>query len=149
MATAKARFSVPSAVPTASPTIRGALTTCVDSQSPVTDPRNRTARTQYDLWQNLIDQLIKWGMSPAHVDEEEWESPSVDAVNSAYRLVAALRENGRPVPLRVVSNGEGGIIFERKEGSTAETFEIDADGSIEYIAYANSRLVSRRDLELE
>jgi hypothetical protein len=123
---------------------------CDDVVPTETDARSSASAAQHEeeqayhkAWQQIIDQLIQWGQHPSNVDEDDWESPANDAIGAAFRLVRALRKERRPPPDRVVPNGEGGIVFELKSGSKTETFEIDDDGSVEYMYFQNSRLVKR------
>ena len=126
--------------------------TQADSESPVRVLRSRErdeSSEEREAWQKLIDQLIDWSTSPSAIDEDEWQSPSIDAINRAYHLLDLLRRNSCAIPSRIVVNGEGGIVLERRAGSDVETFEIEEDGSVEYVAFANSRLRDRRRMSLE
>jgi hypothetical protein len=126
-----------------SPTIRGAVQTNVDAESPITrdDARENEARRK---WQDIIDyQLIDWGMNPSQFDDEGDEPPSRETVGVAIRVATEFQKDGRVAPSRVVPDAQGGIVFERKERNLFETIRIQPDGKIEYSVFRNSRLVHR------
>lgn len=95
-------------------------------------------------WQLILDRFIDWGRSPGEIDEDGWESPSLAALEAAYKLLGRLRDQDAPPPRAVVPNGEGGIIFERGTALEAEAFEIDASGSAEYRRFVGDRLLHRQ-----
>ena len=100
--------------------------------------QNRTA------WLEIIDhKLIDWGLKYGEVDEDGIIWPSRQSVSSACELANGMADNGKPTPTKVVPNGDGGIVFERKEGSFFETIEIFEDGSKEYCQFVNSNLRRR------
>lgn len=98
-------------------------------------------------WENVIDrQLIQWAMDLSQPEEDGVEVPSRSIIGIGCGVAQSMRDAGMPPPLRVVPNGDGGIVFEHREGSLFETIEIDADGSVEIAVFLDSRLVSRRRL---
>ena len=103
---------------------------------------NRTA------WQDLIDgKLIEWGRNPDALEDDGIRPPSATIIKLACQVATILRDEEWPPPLRVIPNGDGGIVFERREGQLFVTIEIDEDGSIEYAAFVNCRLVSQHRLQ--
>lgn len=94
-------------------------------------------------WTAAIQKLREWLASPSTVDEDDLLSPSTEAIETAADLIAKLQESGQPSPQRVVSDGEGGIVFERSGERDAETIRISADGSAEYLRFQNSKLAIR------
>jgi len=98
-------------------------------------------------WENVIDrQLVEWVRDAGRLEDESIEMPCRSVIAMACRVAQSMRDAGMPAPLRVVPSGDGGIVFEHREGSLFETIEIDSDGSVEIAVFLDSRLVSRRRL---
>jgi len=94
------------------------------------------------LWQNTIDfQLVEWGRDPSRFDDEDVTPPTKRAVAAACRLAADMQNDGAPGPGRVVPDGDGGIVFERRSGRLLEVLTVDGEGSVEYSSYRDARLV--------
>lgn len=87
-------------------------------------------------------------MIPSRSDEDEWISPSAEAIRRAYSLLDLLLERGAPIPLRAVPNGEEGICIEWVSGTFSATYEIDAEGAVEYMAFENGRLIGRQVVQI-
>jgi hypothetical protein len=87
---------------------------------------------------------VKWGCNPGQFVEDGLTPPSAIAVGVACQVAQHLRELGKDAPLRLVPNGDGGIVFERRQGEIFETLEIQDDGSVEWAIFNNGRLNSRR-----
>jgi hypothetical protein len=101
-------------------------------------------------WDEVIDyRLIEWGRDPSQLDDENFQAPSLEIISLACRVAREMRAAGLPAPLRVVPNGDGGITFEHKAGRVFETIEIDEDGSIELVTFADSKLVFRQRFEFQ
>jgi len=99
------------------------------------------------VWQHIIDrQLIEWVVNPGQFEDDELEPPSREIVALASRFLLLMRDQRMPPPHRVVPDGEGGIVFERKEPPVFEVFEISRDGSIEYSLFVNSQLKTRESV---
>ncbi len=108
---------------------------------------DRERKETRDAWDVVIDRrLIEWGKTPGILEDDGIVPPSPRVIRLASQLVMAMREQGAPAPLRVVPNGEGGVVFEREAGSLFQTIEIRADLSVEFASYRNARLVSRQRL---
>lgn len=102
---------------------------------------------EQERWETIIDHLlINWGRNPRLLEDEDSEPPSLDIILLARRFAQWMRSAGMPAPRRVVPDPNGGITFEHWNGPTFETYEIGADGSIEYLAFVSSRLTSRARL---
>lgn len=107
----------------------------------------RERQEMRDAWDAVIDRrLIEWGAAPSTLEDDGIAPPSLDVIRLASRLVIAMRDQGAAAPLRVVPNGEGGIVFERQSGPFFQTLEISADLTVELASYRNARLVSRQRL---
>lgn len=101
-----------------------------------------------EKWRQVFAKLKKWSCSLREVDEEGRESPSAEALSTADLLAEALRARGESALFAMVQNGEGGITFERRSGITTELFEIDADGSAEFISLHDSQVSDRHSVKL-
>ncbi len=105
----------------------------------------REAGENRRAWSNIIDRkLIEWGRDPTRLEDEDVVPPSFEAIKAASDSAMALRDKSIEAPKRVVPNGDGGIVFERWEGSVSETIEVFEDGSIEYCRYRDTRLTHRQ-----
>ena len=94
-------------------------------------------------WQAVHDYtLLEWGLGASRFVEDGLTPPSAKAISVACQVALAYQD--RPAPLRVVPNGDGGIVFERGTGEVFETIEIQEDGSVEWASFRNSRLHSRK-----
>lgn len=100
-------------------------------------------------WQAVLDYtLVEWGRNPSRFAEDGLTPPSAKAIDEAYRVALYFRDHDKAPPLRVVPNGDGGIVFERRQGEIFETIEIQEDGSAEWAIFHNGRLRSRGPLVL-
>jgi hypothetical protein len=96
-------------------------------------------------WQTIIDYtLVEWGRNPGRFAEDGLTPPSANAIRVACQVAQHLRDHDKDTPLRVVPNGDGGIVFERSQGEIFETIEIQDNGSVEWATFSNGRLRSRR-----
>jgi hypothetical protein len=103
--------------------------------------RNRIA------WQDIIDRkLIEWFMHPEMFEDDGLVAPSRQIISEACKSIKKMSKE-IPAPISVVSNGDGGIVFEWRDGHIFETIEIYADGLKEYCLFVNSRLRQRNHLE--
>jgi hypothetical protein len=125
----------------------------VDLLSPEIRPAVRTGSVNDQMssddnaekWKAIIDnQLIEWGWSQDLFDDDEIEPPSRRIVQIAIKFA---QRNSRLVPPdRVSPDGQGGIVFERRERDTSEVIHVWDDGSVEYQQFAGTKLVERRIL---
>jgi hypothetical protein len=121
------------------------LTGAADGQTlaSVTSDQQR----EQDRWQEFIDRrLIEWGRDSSSLEDEDIVPPSAEVIRLACQLAKFLRDKGSPAPLRVVPDGDGGIVFERHDGPYYEIIEINADGSIDWASLRNARLLDRQRL---
>lgn len=104
-----------------------------------------SARTEgyRDAWNSFVNQLIGWGTCPHELEDDGIEAPSVQVIQTACELAMAMRDESLVPPDHILTNGNGGIVFERKTGTTLKTIEIEPDGSIDLTIYKNGRLDSR------
>jgi hypothetical protein len=112
--------------------------------------RRHEAERQRELWQEAIDRrLIEWGRDPTQLEDDGLEAPSISTISLASKVAVSLRDLGCPAPTNVVPDTDRGIVFERREGSTFESFRIMRDGIIDYARLENFHLVERHPLILD
>jgi hypothetical protein len=87
--------------------------------------------------------LLAWHNEPDYLVDEDVLPPTRQIIYKAYRLAMALRDNRSPGPLRVVPDGDGGIVFERQEGAVFETISVESTGRVEVMSFEGSRLTAR------
>ena len=98
-----------------------------------------------EAWQAILDYtLVEWGRNPSQLAEDGLIPPSAYAIVVACQVAQLLRDHDKDAPLRVVPTGDGGIVFERRQGEIFETLEIQDDGSVEWAIFSNGRLSFRR-----
>ena len=101
-------------------------------------------RIRSEAWDRLIDEvLIDWGTNPEQFDEEETAPPSGESLAVAGQLAVRMRDCGWPCPTGVIPDGEGGIVFERRQGGDYMRFEIQSNGTVEFASFCDCRLVER------
>ena len=104
--------------------------------------RDRASST--DGWQQVIDEyLAPWILDPTSLEEEDLEPPSLEILRLACRVARCLQDKGWDPPLRVVPDGEGGLVFERDAGACFQTLSILSSGLGELMTFDDCRLVSR------
>jgi hypothetical protein len=59
-------------------------------------------------------------------------------------LAEKFRDEGLPVPDRIVPDPNGGIVFERREGDVSEVIHVWDNGSVEYIRFHGTQLAERQ-----
>jgi hypothetical protein len=100
--------------------------------------RNRAA------WDRFVDRtLVEWGRNPAALEDEGFIPPSYAAVSRACEVAMFLRDKGLPPPTKIVPDGEGGICFERAEGESSVSLNINADQTMELLTFDDCRLRAR------
>ena len=122
------------------------------SSSAVTTPQ-RMHRVQRAPWQSVIDQgLVEWATDPGRrrLEEDGLRPPSTLALQLAVEIVYRLRDNRNPSPcpppLRIVPNGEGGLVMEWVFGDNSMSVEIGEEGTAETLAFELGKLVARDSL---
>lgn len=114
--------------------------------------RQREARRR--RWQEIIDKkLVEWGRDPEELADDDLVPPSPAAVDSAVQKAQVWRDAREsdddfvPSPQWVVPNGDGGIVFEWREESTAAVIEVFDDGSADCAIFEDNKLVSRISID--
>jgi hypothetical protein len=98
-----------------------------------------------DAWDALVaTSLDRWEKDPQQIEEEGLMPPSVEVLARARQVARTLRAGGGAPPLRIVPDGDGGVVFERRAGSVLETLAVEADGSAELASFDGGLLVTRK-----
>lgn len=127
--------------PFISPTVREAVSTGAVTEAHFTLVYGREHESS-KRWQALIDgQLAEWERDPSQLEDEDTQPPSEETVRLAISVARALGRADCPAPTRIVADAHGGIVFERHEGNLFESIRLSADGSAEYCAFKDARLV--------
>jgi hypothetical protein len=108
-----------------------------------------TSRQHEDMerWDALVDRyLIEWGKDPESLRDGDIVPPTKEAIQRACDVALRFRDLGLSAPTRVVTDGEGGVAFERLDGDCAVTIEIQSDGTVEIRVFDRSVLVLRQNL---
>lgn len=98
-------------------------------------------------WNQLIrSTLLQWAHDPSQVTDDGSDAPNAAVIQKAINLARRWSESDTAPPDRIVPDPNGGIVFERKEGSTSEVIHIWDDGDIEYLRFDGTNLVERRPM---
>ena len=131
------------------------MATAIDSNADVFPAEHQITiselpkKDESEDWNLMVDQkLIKWGKNPELLTDEECEPPTPKALSIAALLATKLGDLGSLAPTRVVSVGDGGVAFERRDGGLLEVIEIMDTGSVEMLLFKESELVKRVELAL-
>ena len=107
----------------------------------------RLTEDDRQAWQHVIDrQLKEWQRDLSQLEDEGVEVPSAEILPVVAEVAATLRDHGVDPPLRVVPNGEGGVVFEWRDSPYFWSLEVEQVGSLVLSIFRNSRLVSRHQL---
>ena len=101
------------------------------------------------VYSYTVNDLATWLISPSHIDVDGLESPSEQSIWSAMRFIADFYRRKEEMPVRIVEDGEGGIVMDAWNDSETTSYSIDRDGRIEKMCFRDSLLVSREDVVLE
>jgi hypothetical protein len=100
-----------------------------------------------DSWQAVIDyKLVEWGRQPWQLAEDELIPPTPAAVGRAIQIAESFRDRNAPPPLRVVPDGDGGVVFERWTQAHTQAIEITKDGRAEFVECVAGRVSKRFEL---
>lgn len=103
-------------------------------------------------WRAIINEhlLTWWVRGTPDVADEDLEPPTKAVIDLAIKIATAMsQEKQIAPPLRVVPNGEGGLVFERWADQVFERFELRRELSMEYTVFKNNTLVDRKSLLVE
>jgi len=101
-----------------------------------------------ERWNAIVDQLSVWGQDPSVVDEDGLVFPSAQSCAAAGKLVICIKEQGWSLPTGVIIDGDGGVVFENKQGLSYQRFEIDELGRIVLFSFHDCQLRSQHSVEL-
>ncbi|MCH8252238.1 MAG: hypothetical protein IID36_07275 [Planctomycetes bacterium] len=89
----------------------------------------------------IISKLVEWGRNPDLLAEDDLIAPTPEAIERAIKIAEHLEVDGSPPPMRVVPDGDGGIVLEHSCGSVTTSIEIASDGSAECVECVDGRVV--------
>ena len=95
-------------------------------------------------WERIInDRLVEWGHNPPPFDEDGLVPPTADVIGKACKLATRYRDDAGFVPaLRVLPDGDGGIVFEWRFGEQFLSLEITPDEEPILNVFDNCQLVA-------
>ncbi len=100
-----------------------------------------------EAWQEQVNRLIEWGRRAEQVDEEGFQFPTLPAIRVAFELLRTLRDARKPLPVRIVPTGDGGVSIELVSGPMfAARFDIDEAGVAEFLAFKDCKLLTRHTI---
>ena len=99
-------------------------------------------------WNVALEKLQRWSFEPSALFDEDIVAPSPAALEAAVALATEFKNEGLVPPQWVVPSGDGGIVFEHREGVVAEVLEISDDGAAELLRFRGDNLVSRYDIDI-
>lgn len=118
-----------------------------DAQSLTPSPSNVDERNR-TIWQDLIDNtLIEWGRDPRQLGDEDVDPPTKEIIRLATTLAQTWRDQNLAPPNNVVSDPNGGIVFERRQGDVTEVFHLWDNGLLEYQQFLGTELTLRNAID--
>lgn len=98
------------------------------------------SRTDDDGWMTCVYSLREWRSSPPDWEEDGIEVPSRRLLQLAEEIAFALRAKQQPEPMRVLPDGDGGVVFERRQGALYEALNVTADCTVSLKRFRSGRL---------
>jgi hypothetical protein len=117
-----------------------------DLETTVSESVSHEDSSALNAWNTAINELLDWRQDLSQLMDEGLLPPKSEIVDLACALALEMRDDGWLGPLRVVPDGEGGIVFERGDRYLFETIAIEANGQVEVLSFENSHLSARRVL---
>lgn len=93
-------------------------------------------------WLRTRKCLHSWLANPSQMGDDDLIPPSTDLLRFACEYAAYLRRNQCPPPFRVLPDGYGGIVFERREDDALSVMEISAERVIRLRTFRGGLLIS-------
>ncbi|HQX48733.1 MAG TPA: hypothetical protein PLR25_02425 [Planctomycetaceae bacterium] len=125
-----------------SPRVVPAVGTSADQETPALS-------SSPSIWQRIIDHtLIKWGEDPSVFADEDFEGPAPEIICNAIQTAIKCAKRKFPAPSNVVPDGDGGIVFELRNGNLTEKIHFWDNGEVEYFQLRGTRVVERCPLWL-
>ena len=100
---------------------------------------------------NIVAILTDWAMDPEALNDGESTPPTLAVIQYACDLAEGLRSQGYEPPDRVVLDGDGGIVFERRRDCFAESIAVYGEHQpvAELTVLEKGKVVFRQPLELQ
>lgn len=125
------------------PELTIAVRTAADTKSFAMSDRQKVEFRE--SWQILINQtLLAWLSDPSQLEDEGFDHPTETTLRLAADYAEKFRDDGLPPPDSILSDPNGGIVFERRRGDVSELFYFWDDGMLEYQRFCGHNLVQRR-----
>jgi hypothetical protein len=95
-------------------------------------------------WRQIISTLLDWLKDPGQLEDIAYDAPTEVILMSAIGIAKMMiNEPLFPAPQFVISDPNGGIVFQRSEGNTTEVIQIWDDEVIEYIRFQGTQVKER------
>lgn len=107
------------------------------------DPRSIASGAAVDPWREIEASLRRFKRDAKAFEEEGDIPPTASALGTAFHLLNELKERNAP-PTRVAPDRDGGLIFERRQDRSYESFEIDHVGNIELVVVKDGKVTKRQ-----
>ena len=95
----------------------------------------------------MFKTLESWATNTALTIDEEHDTPSPVVLDAAADLACWMALSTFEPPMRVLITVDGGISFERRDGTNYSVFEVDESCSIEFKHYIDSSLCSKIQID--
>jgi len=106
----------------------------------------RRSLEQHLAWNSTFKTLRDWALSPIQPPDEEFTPPSSDVIGRASWVAERLRDQSWTAPSFTVPDGDGGLAFEWRLGSTTYSLGVERSGPVQLLCYDEGRLRDQRDL---
>ena len=109
---------------------------------------NRRSGDARPTWERIFDLILDWSRSPGYIDADGLTSPSHAALVSAAKIVTRMKRANYSPPMRIVGDGDGGVVLESEGVAVTAAYRIDAEGAAEYLSFEDCRLKHRESMNL-
>lgn len=92
-------------------------------------------------WNSCQAVLQRWIGEVGTWDEDGLVPPSKQTIQFAMKLIGRLRGMEFECPTRVVPDGEGGLVFERRNSTSFKAIRVRSDDIIEFYNFQDSQLI--------
>jgi hypothetical protein len=101
-----------------------------------------------ERWNVLIDHtLIEWANNPASLEEVDFRPPTREAIRAACEFAADRQRHGDAYFVtRAVPDGDGGIIFDGRDGTSEFSIQFSPIGEAEFVLVKDHRVLHRQCL---
>ncbi len=97
-------------------------------------------------WRAILTQLRVWMENPSATEDEGTRPLSLKSLSQAAVRAVQLRDDSWVPPTRLVPDGDGGVAFEWREGTSLRLLTIGVSGLEVLREFRQARLVLKREL---